>query len=115
MKKIKLLPLLFALPMLTSCGGLKISAPRFAKEGNEISYKKILEKVGKFAERCDFAKESALSGGIYKSTSGSTNTVEVFRNGKSFRKGSVNILEKEEAQYDKDNAIIKSKSEYRFP
>ncbi len=70
MKKLKLLPILLAAPLIASCGLSKSSEPKFADFGKELSLEKFgkaLEKAG-VPDKLDFNADKKLPSSVFEST-----------------------------------------------
>ena len=105
MKKTRLLPLLLAFPLLTSCGLSKMKAPKFAKYENEVSYKNFSKSVLKAMESADFAQEKTLPSGILKENSGSYYETEHKRDKKQMFIKKSSSLEELDVKADFSNKL----------
>ena len=104
MKKIKLLPLLLIVPMLSGCGD-KPSKPSFAKVGEEVSAKEFTEAFQKELNKASFMNEKLLDSGIFKSDARGLNINEGKKNGSKPR-AEIRENEKLEVKYDKENVLM---------
>lgn len=104
MKKIKLLPLLLIVPMLSGCGD-KPSKPSFAKVGEEVSAKQFTEAFQKELNKASFMNEKLLDSGIFKSDARRLNINEGKKNGSKPR-AEIRENEKLEFKYDKENVLM---------
>lgn len=106
MKKIKLLPLLLAVPMLASCGLAKPKQPKFADVGKEVAYAKFSEDLQKQAQKAAFNSDKALESGVFKLDTRISVESNVKRDKKEIAKSSSLQNTKEESKYDKANKIL---------
>ena len=108
MKKIKLLPLVLALPLLASCGLAKPTKGGFAKvsEADKISATKFLDAITKEQNKADFMSEKALPSSESKLESRYALKAEVKR-GKKVLRGQENVVNQTDSlKYDKANQIL---------
>ena len=107
MKKIKLLPLLLAAPLLVGCGA-KPSEPKFV----EMSKKELVtgDKFGVDFEaaflKSEFGVAKLLPSSVLKIESKIYNEQSIDFDGKTIAKGTTGINAKAEAKYDKANKVI---------
>jgi hypothetical protein len=114
MKKIKLLPLLLAFPLLASCGvGSKIKSPKFLDAGKEIKFDKFTENLTKVVEKLDvFDAKKQLKSSVLKQEYASYKE-DVENRGKTVLSKTVGgELATTEIKYDAENHLMEEVYKY---
>lgn len=108
MKKIKLLPLLLALPLLASCGLAKPSKGGFARvsDADKISAKKFLDAITKEQNKVDFMSEKALPSSESKIETRYALKADLKRGKKVLRAQEDIENQTDSLKYDKANQIL---------
>ena len=116
MKKTRLLPLLFALPLLASCGIAKPSQPKFADIGKQVKAEKFSADLEEAFLKSEFGSSKKIDSGVLSTDSRSLTNVKVEAKDKD--RNSVTkaaSADKYEFKFDKDNklaqSVFKGKSE----
>ncbi len=116
MKKIKFVPVLAIAALLSACGvnkGISVKAPKFAKEGAEVTYTEFMNKLDEAFDASEITQEDAKLSDRLITTKQSQSQKEVVKNGKKqVSKQEQVITYGNKYQFDYDNCI--GNSEYVF-
>ena len=114
--KRKLLPLLLALPLLASCGGVsKLKAPKFADPGKEIKYEKFVENIGKVLDKLDvYNAKKKLPSSVLKYSYQVYGEQLLKRNDKEFTKSVGGEKDELEFKYDASNLLMEETYKYEI-
>ena len=109
MKKIKLVPVLAIVALLSACGvnkGISMKAPKFAKQGEEVSYTEFKAKLDEAFEASEIVKEDAKFGDRVITTKEASLQKTVVKNGKKeLGREERKSAYEDKFQYDFDNFV----------
>lgn len=108
MKKAKFLPLIFVFPTLVGCGGPKsLSAPKFKKESNKVSYATFCNEYSKAFYKLVFTKEKNLESCIVVSDESNFEGLSIKRKDKEINSEKYLNIEKHKVEFNKEKKVIR--------
>ena len=115
MNKIRFIPMITLTALVTGCslfGGNGMKAPKFAKEGEEVSYSKFIDEMDDIQDESElFDADSKLTDRTLKITYGMSETASLKRGKKEVHKSTSQQTGKSESQFDASNLTAKEVGE----
>ena len=109
MKKAKFLPLIFVFPTLVGCGGPKsLSAPKFKKESNKVSYATFCTEYSKAFDKLVFTKEKKLESCVVVSDESNFEGLSIKRKDKEIKSEKNLYVEKHKIEFNKEKKVIRN-------
>ena len=113
MKKIKFIPALLTVAMLSACTGVRVSLkePRFTSAGKEVTQAEFKASfVGALLENEFYKEDKNLSSKLFKQKIGSKNVQKRVKNTKTYYKSETLQSKDSVLQYDSKNLGVKTES-----
>lgn len=114
MKKIRLLPLLLAAPLLVSCGSkVKVKELKFADKGGELEYSEFFTKLMEASEASAMSKEDPLPSASFSDVILKSDTSKTVRGKEELKSSYTGSESKMERKFDASSHVAYSKGSYK--